>query len=154
MCTVRATSSSITAAFTASRASRPTVNGPWPAMSTARERLAAQRLDDAAADRVVADQRERADRDLAAELVGDHRQHARDRLAPGRPRGRVRGVVHTHSTYATAWAARGEPIPCVLTMIADEFGGEIPVGPFALIGDDSIGRGIVETLRAAAPARC
>ena len=59
----------------------------------------------------------------------------------------VGGVVHTHSTYATAWAARGEPIPCVLTMMADEFGGEIPVGPFALIGDDSVGRGIVETLR-------
>jgi L-ribulose-5-phosphate 4-epimerase len=59
----------------------------------------------------------------------------------------VGGVVHTHSTYATAWAARGEAIPCVLTMIADEFGGEIPVGPFALIGDDSIGRGLVDTLR-------
>lgn len=59
----------------------------------------------------------------------------------------VAGVVHTHSTYATAWAVRGEPIPCVLTMMADEFGGEIPVGPFALIGDDSIGRGIVQTLR-------
>ncbi|WP_228994881.1 L-ribulose-5-phosphate 4-epimerase [Streptomyces sp. DH8] len=59
----------------------------------------------------------------------------------------VGGVVHTHSPYATAWAARGEPIPCVLTMIADEFGGEVPVGPFALIGDDSIGRGIVDTLR-------
>ncbi len=59
----------------------------------------------------------------------------------------VNGVVHTHSTYATAWCARGEPIPCVLTMIADEFGGEIPVGPFALIGDDSIGQGIVATLR-------
>ena len=59
----------------------------------------------------------------------------------------VGGVVHTHSTYATAWAARGEAIPCVLTMVADEFGGDIPVGPFALIGDDSIGRGIVETLR-------
>ncbi len=59
----------------------------------------------------------------------------------------VGGVVHTHSDYATAWAARREAIPCVLTMIADEFGGEIPVGPFALIGDDSIGRGIVETLR-------
>jgi len=58
----------------------------------------------------------------------------------------VGGVVHTHSDYATAWAARHEPIPCVLTMIADEFGGDIPVGPFALIGDDSIGRGIVETL--------
>ena len=59
----------------------------------------------------------------------------------------VGGVVHTHSTYATAWAARREPIPCALTMMADEFGGEIPVGPFALIGDDSIGHGIVETLR-------
>ncbi|HSU71116.1 MAG TPA: L-ribulose-5-phosphate 4-epimerase [Micrococcaceae bacterium] len=58
----------------------------------------------------------------------------------------VGGVVHTHSTYATAWAARGEAIPCVLTMMGDEFGGDIPVGPFALIGDDSIGRGIVETL--------
>jgi L-ribulose-5-phosphate 4-epimerase len=58
----------------------------------------------------------------------------------------VGGVVHTHSTYATAWAARGEAIPCVLTAMADEFGGEIPVGPFALIGDDSIGRGIVSTL--------
>jgi L-ribulose-5-phosphate 4-epimerase len=59
----------------------------------------------------------------------------------------VNGVVHTHSPYATAWAARGEPIPCVLTMMADEFGGEIPVGPFALIGDDSIGQGIVQTLQ-------
>jgi L-ribulose-5-phosphate 4-epimerase len=58
----------------------------------------------------------------------------------------VGGVVHTHSTYASAWAARGEAVPCVLTAMADEFGGEIPVGPFALIGDDSIGRGIVETL--------
>jgi L-ribulose-5-phosphate 4-epimerase len=58
----------------------------------------------------------------------------------------VGGVVHTHSTYATAWAARGEPVPCVITAMADEFGGEIPVGPFAIIGDDSIGRGIVETL--------
>jgi L-ribulose-5-phosphate 4-epimerase len=58
----------------------------------------------------------------------------------------VGGVVHTHSTYATAWAARAEPIPCVITAMADEFGGPIPVGPFAIIGDDSIGRGIVETL--------
>jgi L-ribulose-5-phosphate 4-epimerase len=58
----------------------------------------------------------------------------------------VGGVVHTHSTYASAWAARGEPIPCVLTAMADEFGGEIPIGPFALIGGDDIGRGIVEVL--------
>lgn len=59
----------------------------------------------------------------------------------------VGGVVHTHSTYASAWASRGEAIPCVLTAMADEFGGEIPVGPFALIGDDSIGQGIVATLK-------
>jgi L-ribulose-5-phosphate 4-epimerase len=58
----------------------------------------------------------------------------------------VGGVVHTHSSYGCAWAARGEEIPCVLTMTADEFGGPIPLGPFAIIGDDSIGRGIVETL--------
>ncbi|MGB6453254.1 MAG: L-ribulose-5-phosphate 4-epimerase [Streptosporangiaceae bacterium] len=58
----------------------------------------------------------------------------------------IGGVVHTHSAYATAWAARGEPIPCILTAIADEFGGEIPVGPFALIGGEQIGRGIVKTL--------
>jgi L-ribulose-5-phosphate 4-epimerase len=59
----------------------------------------------------------------------------------------VGGVVHTHSVYAVSWAARGEEIPCVTTGMADEFGGPVPVGPFAVIGDDSIGRGIVETLR-------
>ncbi|GAA1303003.1 L-ribulose-5-phosphate 4-epimerase [Planotetraspora silvatica] len=58
----------------------------------------------------------------------------------------VGGVVHTHSTYASAWAARGESIPCVLTAMADEFGGEIPIGPFALIGGDDIGKGIVKVL--------
>lgn len=58
----------------------------------------------------------------------------------------VNGVVHTHSTYASAWAAIGEPIPCALTAMADEFGGEIPLGPFSRIGDDSIGRGVVDTL--------
>jgi L-ribulose-5-phosphate 4-epimerase len=88
--------------------------------------------------------------DLHGVLVdGDHSPSS-DTAAHGyvyRHLSAVGGVVHTHSTYATAWAARAEPIPCVLTMIADEFGGEIPVGPFALIGDDSIGRGIVDTLR-------
>jgi L-ribulose-5-phosphate 4-epimerase len=58
----------------------------------------------------------------------------------------IGGVVHTHSPHATAWAAVGEPIPCVLTAMADEFGGEIPIGPFALIGSDEIGRGIVAAL--------
>jgi L-ribulose-5-phosphate 4-epimerase len=58
----------------------------------------------------------------------------------------VGGVVHTHSRHATAWAARGEPIPCVITAMADEFGGEIPVGPFAPIGGEQIGRAVVDTL--------
>jgi L-ribulose-5-phosphate 4-epimerase len=88
--------------------------------------------------------------DLQGNLVDGHRTPSSDTAAHAyvyRHMPEVGGVVHTHSTYATAWAARGEAIPCVLTMMADEFGGEIPVGPFALIGDDSIGRGIVETLR-------
>jgi len=59
----------------------------------------------------------------------------------------VNGVVHTHSTYATAWAALGEPIPCVLTAMADEFGGEVPIARFARIGDDDIGQAVVSTLR-------
>src|ERR1700751_5877994 len=58
----------------------------------------------------------------------------------------VGGVVHTDSTYACAWAARGEPVHCALTAVADEFGGEFPVGPFALMGDDPIGQGIVKPL--------
>jgi len=88
--------------------------------------------------------------DLDGKLVEGHHQPSSDTAAHAyvyQHMPEVGGVVHTHSTYATAWSARGEAIPCVLTMIADEFGGEIPVGPFALIGDDSIGRGIVQTLR-------
>jgi L-ribulose-5-phosphate 4-epimerase len=57
-----------------------------------------------------------------------------------------RGVAHTHSPYATAWAAQGLAIPCVLTAMADEFGGDIPIGPFARIGGEEIGIAIVETL--------
>jgi len=58
----------------------------------------------------------------------------------------VNGVVHTHSRYATAFAAVGKPIPCVLTAIADEFGGPIPCGGFTLIGDESIGKIIVASI--------
>jgi L-ribulose-5-phosphate 4-epimerase len=56
------------------------------------------------------------------------------------------GVVHTHSPYATAFAAVGKPIPVVLTAIADEFGGPIPCGGFALIGGEEIGKIVVETI--------
>jgi L-ribulose-5-phosphate 4-epimerase len=88
--------------------------------------------------------------DLDGNLVEGTRSPSSDTAAHAyvyRHMPHVGGVVHTHSTYAAAWAARGEEIPCVLTMMADEFGGPIPVGPFAIIGDDSIGRGIVDTLR-------
>ena len=58
----------------------------------------------------------------------------------------VNGVVHTHSVYATAFAAVNKPIPVVLTAIADEFGGPIPCGGFALIGDDAIGKVVVDSI--------
>jgi L-ribulose-5-phosphate 4-epimerase len=58
----------------------------------------------------------------------------------------VGGVVHTHSRYATAFAAVGRSIPCVLTAMADEFGGPIPCGGFAMIGDESIGKVVIETI--------
>lgn len=58
----------------------------------------------------------------------------------------VGGVVHTHSRYATAFAAVNRPIPCVLTAIADEFGGPIPCGGFALIGDEAIGKVVLESI--------
>ena len=58
----------------------------------------------------------------------------------------VRSIVHTHSTYATAFAATNTPIPCVLTAIADEFNGPVPVGAYAAIGGDAIGEEIVRSI--------
>lgn len=58
----------------------------------------------------------------------------------------VFGVVHTHSRYATAFAAVGKPIPCVLTAMGDEFGGPIPCGGFALIGDEAIGKVVIDSI--------
>lgn len=63
-----------------------------------------------------------------------------------RQRPDVDGIVHTHSAYATAFAALGRPIPVYLTAIADEFGGPIPCGGFALIGGEEIGRVVVEAI--------
>jgi L-ribulose-5-phosphate 4-epimerase len=87
--------------------------------------------------------------DFAGELVEGDLAPSSDAATHGfvyREMPEVAGVAHTHSAYATAWAVHGDPIPCVMTAMADEFGGEIPVGPFALIGDEEIGRGVVETL--------
>ncbi len=89
------------------------------------------------------------DGNVVAGSPGSERSPSSDTAAHAyvyREMAHVGGVVHTHSTYATAWAARHESIPCVITAMADEFGGDIPIGPFAIIGDDSIGRGIVATL--------
>src|SRR5258708_10851519 len=70
-----------------------------------------------------------------------------------RQRADVFGIVHTHSRYSTAFAAVVRPIPCVLTAMADEFGGDLPFGGFALIGGEEIGHGVVDTLvRSTSPA--
>jgi L-ribulose-5-phosphate 4-epimerase len=63
-----------------------------------------------------------------------------------RHRPEVNGVVHTHSTFATAWAAVGRPIPAILTAICDEFGGLIPVGAYAKIGGDEIGQELIRSI--------
>ncbi len=56
----------------------------------------------------------------------------------------VNGIVHTHSPFATAFAAVGRPIPVYLTAMADEFGGPIPCAGFALIGGEEIGQQVIE----------
>jgi len=56
----------------------------------------------------------------------------------------VNGIVHTHSPYATSFAALGRPIPVYLTAIADEFGGQIPVAPYARVGGEEIGKAILD----------
>ncbi len=58
----------------------------------------------------------------------------------------VGSVIHTHSNYATAFAAVGRSIPPYLTAIADEFGGEIPLGAYASIGGDAIGKEICRSI--------
>ncbi|MCG6154655.1 class II aldolase/adducin family protein [Rubinisphaera margarita] len=63
----------------------------------------------------------------------------------------IRGIVHTHSNYATAFAACHQPIPLCLTAIADEFGCEIPCASFAECRDNDLGRSIIES-HTSAPA--
>ncbi len=87
--------------------------------------------------------------DLEGHLVeGDYKPSSDvySHLYVYRHRADVGGVVHTHSPYATAFAAVNKPIPVVLTAIADEFGGPIPCGGFALIGDEAIGKVVVDSI--------
>ncbi len=65
-----------------------------------------------------------------------------------RHRADVNGIVHTHSNYATSFAALGEPIPCVLTAMCDEFGGAVPCAPYCQIGEEQIGQAVVEHIGA------
>jgi len=87
--------------------------------------------------------------DPTGRIVEGHRGPSSDtssHLGVYRHRADVGSIVHTHSTYATAWAATGRPIPCVLTAIADEFGGPIPCGAYARIGGEDIGDEIVRAI--------
>jgi L-ribulose-5-phosphate 4-epimerase len=87
--------------------------------------------------------------DLDGELVDGQLKPSSDtasHLYIYRHRPDVNGIVHTHSNYATAFAALGRPIPVYLTAHADEFGGPIPCGGFALIGGEEIGRVVVESI--------
>lgn len=84
---------------------------------------------------------------LAGEIVEGELKPSSDtasHLYIYRHRPDVNGIVHTHSPYATAFAAVGKPIPCCLTAVADEFGGPIPVADFALIGSEAIGQQVVD----------
>ena len=60
-----------------------------------------------------------------------------------RRRDDIRSIVHTHSTFATAWAATGQGIPCSLTAVADEFGGPVPCADYAHIGTEQIGQQVI-----------
>jgi L-ribulose-5-phosphate 4-epimerase len=87
--------------------------------------------------------------DLDGKVVEGKYKPSSDTLAHTyiyRHRSDINGVVHTHSTFATAWAAAGKPIPPVLTAICDEFGGPIPVGSYARIGSDEIGKEIIRSI--------
>jgi L-ribulose-5-phosphate 4-epimerase len=87
--------------------------------------------------------------DLDGKVVEGQYKPSSDTLAHVyiyRHRPDVNGVVHTHSTFATAWAAAGKSIPPLLTAICDEFGGPIPVGAYAKIGGDAIGREIIRSI--------
>jgi L-ribulose-5-phosphate 4-epimerase len=87
--------------------------------------------------------------DLQGKVVEGHLKPSSDTFTHVyvyRHRTDVNGVVHTHSTFATAWAAAGKPIPPILTAICDEFGGPIPLGAYAKIGGDEIGQEILRSI--------
>lgn len=57
----------------------------------------------------------------------------------------VFGIVHTHSPYASSFAALGHPIPACLTSCG-MLGGEVPLGGYAPIGGEDIGQEIIDKI--------
>jgi L-ribulose-5-phosphate 4-epimerase len=87
--------------------------------------------------------------DLDGKVIEGHLKPSSDtasHLYIYRHRPDVHGIVHTHSRYATAFAALGKSIPVCLTAIADEFGGAIPCAGFALIGGEEIGQAVIDAI--------
>lgn len=87
--------------------------------------------------------------DLDGKVVEGHLKPSSDTFAHVyiyKHRSDVSGVVHTHSCFATAWAAAGKSIPPILTAICDEFGGPIPLGAYARIGGDEIGQEVIRSI--------
>lgn len=56
----------------------------------------------------------------------------------------VRGLCHTHSPYATSFAARGERIPAILTPITHMLGRDVPCSRYAMPGEVDTGLAIIE----------
>jgi len=58
----------------------------------------------------------------------------------------VNGITHTHSNYATSFAALGQSIPVYLTAMADDFGGPVPCTDYASVGSEAIGKEILRVI--------
>lgn len=89
---------------------------------------------------------------LDGEVIEGHLKPSTDtatHLYVYRRRPDVLGIGHTHSVYASSFAALGWSIPAVLTASA-MLGGEVPCGGYAAIGGEQIG---AEILRAIGGAR-
>ncbi len=57
----------------------------------------------------------------------------------------VFGIAHTHSPYATSFAARGESIPAILTPITHLLGRDVPCTNYVRPGEIETGQAIVDT---------
>lgn len=63
-----------------------------------------------------------------------------------RKRKDVNGIIHTHSTYCTAWACRDGGMPCITSEVADLVGGKVKCAKFCLPGSEELATVTAETL--------